>query len=109
MRIGPDVLSAMFKSFLKGVKGGKLGSYQDARSWIREQVPTETAADQVMDFIFAKLTKKAVHFEHPAKGKERCRECMHFYTRTETCSVVAGEIRPQDWCDHFERINKRGA
>ena len=58
VKIGPDQLSSVFKSFLKGVKEGKLGSYDETRSWVRGQTPSETSADQIMDFIFAKLTKK---------------------------------------------------
>jgi hypothetical protein len=58
VKIGPDQLSKVFKSFLKGVKEGKLGSYEDTRSWVLGQVPSEQATNQIMDFIFAKLTKK---------------------------------------------------
>jgi len=52
-------LDKMFKAFLKGVKEGTLIGYEDTKSWIKEQVPSETTANQIMDFILSKLTKKA--------------------------------------------------
>lgn len=57
-KFGESEMTKLFKAFLKGVKEGTLGSYQETRAWVEETVPLGVSADQVMNFIFAKLTKK---------------------------------------------------
>jgi hypothetical protein len=49
-----------------------------------------------------KFTKAEVEFEHPAKGKDRCGDCIHFAGHN-SCRIVAGLIYPRDWCNQFER------
>jgi hypothetical protein len=50
-----------------------------------------------------KLTKDEVHFEHPAKGENRCGLCVYFIgNRTQLCKIVAGHVEGKDWCDRFE-------
>ncbi|RDE12128.1 MAG: hypothetical protein C4K49_10625 [Candidatus Thorarchaeota archaeon] len=58
-KFGEPEMTKLFKAFLKGVKEGTLGSYQDTRAWVAETVPLGVSTDQVMNFIFAKLTKKS--------------------------------------------------
>lgn len=44
--------------------------------------------------------KSQVGFEHPAKGPDHCSECRHFRP-PDSCEIVSGEIRPEDWCRKF--------
>lgn len=48
----------------------------------------------------AKLAKSSVGYEAPAKGSDHCSECRHFDGHS-SCAIVAGTIRPQDWCRRF--------
>jgi hypothetical protein len=48
------------------------------------------------------FTKQQVDFEHPAKGMHHCGECKHFI-RGNACWIVAGVIKPQDWCSKWEK------
>ena len=48
-----------------------------------------------------KLSKASVRFEHPAHGKDKCKDCVHFH-RPLYCGIVAGIIRPTDWCMEFK-------
>ena len=52
----------------------------------------------------AKASKASVGFEHPAQGPDVCAKCIHFNFQQSQCSVVAGEIQPQDWCRRFQRL-----
>ena len=50
----------------------------------------------------AKLSKQAVEYESPARGRNRCEWCI--YWESFRCSEVeegAGLIRPEDWCKLF--------
>jgi hypothetical protein len=49
----------------------------------------------------AKLTKIEVGFEHPAKGKQHCRECVHWQSPNR-CKIVEGIVKGVDWCKRFE-------
>jgi hypothetical protein len=49
-----------------------------------------------------KYTKAQVKFESPARGKDRCGACIH-YIRGGSCDIVAGKIKPGDWCNKFRR------
>lgn len=53
-----------------------------------------------------KQDKKAVAFEHPAKGAHHCSECRH-YRADETCEIVAGRVLPRDWCKEFKAKSTR--
>lgn len=48
-----------------------------------------------------KFKKSEVEFEHPAKGKNHCRECVHFESPNR-CAIVEGVVKGTDWCDKFE-------
>jgi len=52
-------MTKLFKAFLKGVRDGSLGNYQETKAWVTDQVPSESDVDSVMAFIFEKLTKKS--------------------------------------------------
>jgi len=54
----------------------------------------------------AKYTKLEVLYEHPAKGMDHCKNCIHFEA-PKHCEIVEGIIHPEDWCKKFERINMR--
>lgn len=54
-----------------------------------------------------KLSKQSVHFESPAKGPDKCKDCVHFQTRTETCEIVVGHVEGKDWCDKFRREKRK--
>ena len=47
-------------------------------------------------------TKAEVEFEHPAKGKDHCKDCKHFRIKEEKCEIVMGKIQPGDWCKLYE-------
>lgn len=50
-----------------------------------------------------KLSKHEVGYEHPAaKPQNHCGVCRHFEP-PDQCEIVAGRIRPEDWCRRFER------
>lgn len=50
-----------------------------------------------------KFTKAEVGYEHPAQGRDHCRDCIHFEVeRRHTCEIVAGRINGRDWCKKFE-------
>ena len=59
VKVEPEVLSGLFKAFLKHVKDGKGKSYQETREWIRGQVASDEVANQVMDFLFSKLVNRS--------------------------------------------------
>jgi hypothetical protein len=48
--------------------------------------------------------KSEVQFEHPAKGKNHCSQCVHFLGNGK-CEIVSGLIRPEDWCDKWKGTN----
>jgi hypothetical protein len=48
-----------------------------------------------------KLSKAAVEFESPAKGKNHCSSCKHFLAASEACEIVAGSILATDWCKRW--------
>jgi hypothetical protein len=52
-----------------------------------------------------KYDKKAVQFEHPAKGMDKCSGCSHFLN-PDGCEIVSGIISPKDWCNQFMRKNE---
>ena len=47
-----------------------------------------------------KFDKREVGYEHPAKGPDHCSTCEHY--RNGSCVIVAGVIRPEDWCEKYE-------
>lgn len=49
----------------------------------------------------AQYFKHEVGYEHPAKGKDHCGECKHYYDHR--CDIVRGPIQPEDWCRKFAR------
>lgn len=53
-----------------------------------------------------KFSKIAAQFEHPAKGDDRCGECIHFLPHL-ACDKVDGLVRPEDWCTLFEAAAMR--
>ena len=46
--------------------------------------------------------KDQVSFQHPAKGRDDCDECVHYRDEERTCDLVKGLIQPEDWCRKFE-------
>ena len=50
-----------------------------------------------------KRTKESAGFEHPAKGKEHCSQCVHFIQLADRCKIVQGEVLPVDWCEQFRK------
>lgn len=48
------------------------------------------------------FAKSDVAFEHPAVGKDSCLECEHFQDGSDSCELVRGLVRPEDWCELFE-------
>lgn len=48
-----------------------------------------------------KKDKSEVSFEHPAKGPHHCHDCIHWIP-PEACQLVAGTIKPGDWCKLFK-------
>lgn len=50
-----------------------------------------------------KYKKSEVGFEHPAKGDEFCRDCVHFEVlKHHGCEIVEGLILPGDWCREYK-------
>lgn len=49
----------------------------------------------------SKLEKTEVDFEDPARGPHCCGECRYFEDPS-SCDLVAGLIKPVDWCKLFE-------
>lgn len=47
------------------------------------------------------LSKSSVGYESPAKGPHHCSECEHFRGPSR-CEIVAGAIKPGDWCRRFK-------
>jgi hypothetical protein len=59
--------------------------------------------ERAADVEDAKLSKASVEYEHPAaKPAQHCGVCRHY--RGGSCEIVAGRIRPEDWCKRFKRI-----
>jgi len=57
----------------------------------------------------AKLSHKEVEYEHPAKmPPNNCAHCMHSFRRNRNmhCEIVVDPIRPEDWCNKYEREEK---
>ena len=49
-----------------------------------------------------KLSKESVGYEHPAAKSNHCVICRHFEPK-DSCEIVAGKIRPEDWCERFSK------
>ena len=61
-----------------------------------------------MSLTKIKLSKEYVGYEHPAKGREQCLDCVHFEVLAHHhCEIVQGTILPGDWCRRFATIKKR--
>lgn len=54
-----------------------------------------------------KMTKAEVNFEHPAKGPDHCGDCKYF--SNPGCTLVAGAVRAEDWCEEFHRATSDAA
>ncbi len=50
-----------------------------------------------------KFLKMDVQFEHPAKGRDHCSECVHFIPEYSRCRIVRGEVMGVDWCKKFKK------
>jgi hypothetical protein len=48
-----------------------------------------------------RLSKQEVHFESPAKGPHHCAQCIHFEHGKDSCSIVEGLVKPEDWCEEY--------
>lgn len=48
-----------------------------------------------------KLSKYEVNYGH-GKPQAHCSICRHFEPPA-ACAIVRGTIRPEDWCERFER------
>jgi len=58
VKLDEAVMVALFKKFLEKIKEGELKSFEDAKQWIAEQVPSEVLAAEILEFIVNKLTEK---------------------------------------------------
>lgn len=47
-----------------------------------------------------KNSKASVGYEHPAKGRDHCEDCVHYHKKQ--CDLVKGVINPQDWCELYQ-------
>lgn len=55
------------------------------------------------------LSKEEVHFEHPALGPNECSTCTHYDLGQKRCTIVAGAVAPEDWCEeYFARTKPNG-
>jgi hypothetical protein len=48
-----------------------------------------------------KHTKEEVKFEHPAKGLNHCKDCVH-WNAPNRCKIVEGKVMGVDWCDKWD-------
>lgn len=55
-----------------------------------------------------KISKERARFEHPAKGMDHCKDCVHFQPEQKACEIVAGVITPKDWCKYFRKGKTNG-
>lgn len=56
---------------------------------------------------YEKFDKSDVDFEHPAKGKDHCKDCQYFEVfGPQKCAIVSGKIEPGDWCKEFHEGEK---
>lgn len=56
---------------------------------------------------YEKNDKSDVGFEHPAKGREHCKNCQYFEVfGPDKCAIVSGKIEPGDWCEEYRRGKK---
>ena len=51
--------------------------------------------------VHERFTKEDVGYEHPAKGKDHCSNCINF-NGPNSCEIVVGLIQPEDWCQKYE-------
>jgi phage-related protein (TIGR01555 family) len=64
-----------------------------------------------------KLSHKEVKYEEPAKGKDHCSGCIHYYASTpdpkedenQSCQIVQSPVMPDGWCSEFRRGVKDAA
>jgi len=47
-----------------------------------------------------KYAHTEVQFEHPAKGKNHCSQCVHW--TGSGCRIVKPPVKAGDWCNKFE-------
>lgn len=47
-----------------------------------------------------KFSHSEVGFEHPAKGKNHCSQCVHF--TGNACRIVESPVKAGDWCEKFK-------
>lgn len=53
-----------------------------------------------------KASKRSVHYEPEATGKDYCGACRHYEKRKQpqsTCAVVIGVVNRKGWCEEFSR------
>lgn len=55
-------------------------------------------------------TKAEVNFQHPAKGRDDCDECVHWLGPDKpACELVQGKVEHEDWCRKFELDRAKAA
>lgn len=56
---------------------------------------------------YTKHSKEDVHFQHPAKSKDHCGQCIYFEVfGPNKCAIVSGKIESTDWCDEYRKGKK---
>lgn len=53
----------------------------------------------------AKLSKPSVSYTDSGTDAEHCSICIHYLNPT-TCDIVVGRIRPEGWCERFDKKRK---
>lgn len=56
--------------------------------------PTEPAAPTTA----GKVMQASVHYQAQPKGDQKCADCMHFVSESNSCKVVEGSVSPMSWC-----------
>lgn len=56
--------------------------------------------------LHAKATKNVTEYQDTPKNGEKCKECIHFLSKTNECKVVQGNISPDGWCKLYVNLNK---
>ncbi len=54
------------------------------------------------------LTKAETRYTDHGSQTEHCSICTHFHP-PDKCAIVAGDVRPGGWCNHFHKAPKQVA
>lgn len=50
-----------------------------------------------------KVSQASVQYRAQPKGEQKCGNCAHFVTESNTCKLVDGQISPEGWCVAWAR------